>query len=401
MVKPQTAGSNHTKQNFHGLPTPAASISSRAASPDHAATPMSPRWSTRVSGPRAHHATVFPETHETLKSETPGDVGPRFRTAPVGWRGYTLDVAKWTLSSEQLRAIVSRAIRQSAETSSLRLLPLDVLDTVVPAELEALETRADNARAQYRVLAGRRNHLLHTLAGDGEPADPADVRRAAAELADLNGTLDTLAEEMYFTADQARQLHSIRDTHSYSALAMALRKLNGSFLKQAGDVQELKRGVAALELERDDAWRQAQELAQELDDANARLARSANEALRHASGMTGLDAASRAPNSKLNSDRISSTDSNGMSSATRSTFEELPPMPPLPLQRPRPLVVRTSNVVECASYGTCSAHARLSDADVRLQHSLRGVRPRAPTWTRWQWSRPKSSCTPCLVSRKS
>jgi chromosome segregation ATPase len=329
----------------------------------------------------------------------------------VRWRGFTLDVAKWTFTSEQLQAIVSRAIRQSADATSLRLLPLDVLDKDIPEELEALEARAADSRAQYKVLAGRRSYLLTSItsatqesasasASDDHSQSHGEIGRLVYELTEITSSLDQLTEDMHSMSDQIRQIRALLDTHTYSALAMALRKLNGSFLKQAADVQELRQNVAALEGERDEAWKQAQEVAQEVDELNNMMAdqvdmrassrsgssetygvgSTSQQAIpehgemdtRHGMGLEPGAAAkigsarSSKMSSRKNSVRASqisssfrrsqrsSTYSYAGSSANRSTFGEIPPMPSMPVRRP--LVVRTSDITERVSYGMLFSH---------------------------------------------
>ena len=119
--------------------------------------------------------------------------------------------------------------------------------------------------------AGRSGHD----GGAGALADGAggadDAQRTLEELRDVAEGLDGAAEELYTVADELAQLQRLRDVHQRSALAMALRKLNSSFLKQVGEVQRLREHVRALEEERDEAWREAQEVAQEFDDFADRM----------------------------------------------------------------------------------------------------------------------------------
>jgi hypothetical protein len=59
--------------------------------------------------------------------------------------------------------------------------------------------------------------------------------------------------------------------HSGSALAMALHNLHSNYVRRTADVQSLKDHVSALEVECDEAWAQAQQVAQDLDDLNSTL----------------------------------------------------------------------------------------------------------------------------------
>ena len=77
---------------------------------------------------------------------------PSFNVPAMPYRGMTMDQAKWTLTSSQLQGIVSRAIKQSAEASSIRLLRLEVLDNEIPQELTRLQNRRTEIQSNYRSL---------------------------------------------------------------------------------------------------------------------------------------------------------------------------------------------------------------------------------------------------------
>ncbi|QRW25941.1 hypothetical protein RhiXN_11018 [Rhizoctonia solani] len=162
---------------------------------------------------------------------------PTFEPVPVRWRGLTMDAAKWTFSSSQLHNIVSRAIKQSAETSCVRLLPLDVLDQELPVEVERLEQLRDVLQTKYK----------------------AQVRRVVSscrlldELEDVGVVCDQLAEDLYLVGDQLSQIARLRDVHSTSALAVALRKINQSYIRARSEVVELQAERTSLEAERDEA----------------------------------------------------------------------------------------------------------------------------------------------------
>ena len=63
-----------------------------------------------------------------------------FDPAPIQWRGLTLEAAQWTFTSDQLQEIVSRAIRQTAHESFIRLVSVQTLDEDLVRELERLDT---------------------------------------------------------------------------------------------------------------------------------------------------------------------------------------------------------------------------------------------------------------------
>lgn len=317
---------------------------------------------------------------------------PRFTTTPVRWRGYTLEVAKWTFTSDQLQAVVSRAIRQSAEASTLRLLPLDVLDDEVPDEAARLEAQSTDLKNHYKILVRKREALIASLARATDGAHSPDVaicHRMLDELSELSGNMDEVVEELHNVTDQIGQLRRLRDVHSYSALAMALRKLNASFLKQVAETQELRQQVRVLEVEREDAWRQAQDMAQDLDYYDSFMAEGRTGT--PASGGSGAfggaqedENAIKVVNASARSSRVSASRKSSVrkagfrraasgrrsqrssaasfataSSATRLTFysEDAPPVPPLPR---RNLAISTTHLQTRISPGKSHASRNYS-----------------------------------------
>ncbi|KAG9083223.1 hypothetical protein FRC07_013973, partial [Ceratobasidium sp. 392] len=178
-----------------------------------------------------------------------------------------MDAAKWTFSSDQLQSIVSRAIRQSAETSSVRLLSLDVLDQELPTEVERLEQLRVVLQTKHKAQVRRRRLLMRSLALYIDGHDPPTSRRLMDELEDVGNVCDQLAEDLYLVGDQLAQISKLRDVHSTSALAVALRKINGSYIRARSEVVELQAEKDALEAERDQAWMLAESLERELAEA--------------------------------------------------------------------------------------------------------------------------------------
>ncbi|OJT10695.1 hypothetical protein TRAPUB_12788 [Trametes pubescens] len=280
---------------------------------------------------------------------------PRFQPSRVNFRGLTMEAAQWTLTSQQLQHIVSTAIRQSADASAIRILPQETLEDELPTEMERLEARAAELKTNYKLVVRRRNASLATLAriAEGtEHVEPGTATRVAEELSDLNETLDQTAEELYTVTDQLGQLARLRDLHQRSALAMALRKLNNSFLKQVGEVQRLRDMVDTLEAERDEAWQEAQEVAQEFDDYTERImvepspsSRDATPSRRSSRVMIARKNSQRASKAGLRSSmyrrsqRSSTTSSHRYSGAASpgawappGNSEDIPPVPPIPLR---------------------------------------------------------------------
>lgn len=273
---------------------------------------------------------------------------PRFHTPSVRWRGYTMDAAKWTFSSAQLQTIVSRAIKQSAEASSIRLLRLDTLDHDIPAEVRRLEMHRTDVKAKYKMLSRRRAEILGQLASyvEGTKVEEfAIAARLVDDLKECSVALDKLAEDLHSADEQLSQLRSLCEVHSSSALAMALRKLNASFLRQLAEAQSLREQVGTLEAERDEAWKQAESLANEYDNLHEKTRtepvdnfskRSSRVIASRKSSIRFSKAGLRSARSSMSSFRMSQS----IPSGSRSAFsiEDVPPVPPIPRRRPRDII---------------------------------------------------------------
>ncbi|KAJ7624983.1 hypothetical protein DFH06DRAFT_1008230 [Mycena polygramma] len=309
---------------------------------------------------------------------------PRFQTPPLRWRGYTMDAAKWTFSSSQLQGIVSRAIRQSAEASSIRLLRLETVDQDIPDELHRLEMQRTDVKTRYKMLTRRRTNLLATLTGllDGtEQEDSTYALRIVENLKELSTELDQLAEDLHSADEQIAQLSSLRDVHSASALAMALRKLNASFLKQIAEAETLRTQVETLQAERDEAWSQAENVANEFDDLSERMEISSpgpssyNKrssrvlAVKKSSirvSKAGLRSSSRRSSvSSISGHRVSSS---GLPSAT---MEDIPPVPPMPRRRPDD--IRTDIALVSRLSTTPTSETRALDRAQEELYSMLGL----------------------------
>ncbi|KIM92215.1 hypothetical protein PILCRDRAFT_810237 [Piloderma croceum F 1598] len=272
---------------------------------------------------------------------------PKFQIPAPKFRGYTLEAAQWTFTSQQLQAIVSRAIKQSAEASSVRLLRLETLDTEMPAEMHRLEMQKMDFKNRYKFLARRRWNLLESLTThlDGlEGSDSIAAFRILEDLTEVSLTLDQLVEKLHSVTEQLGGLKSLGDVHSASALAIALRKLNASFLKQAAENQTLRQLVSTMEAERDDAWKQAEDVAQEYDDLTDRYGeelqmsgtfkspssrRSSQVSAKRKSSVLMSKAGLRS-SSLRRSQRSSGSSGHRGSMAIPAGY--VPPVPPMPLQ---------------------------------------------------------------------
>ncbi|KIY67204.1 hypothetical protein CYLTODRAFT_444190 [Cylindrobasidium torrendii FP15055 ss-10] len=196
-----------------------------------------------------------------------------FESASVQWKGLPLEAALWTLESHELQNIVSRAIRSSAQESFIRLLSVENLDTVLPAELERLDTAKMVAQSQYRFNVHRRTMLLQALVslssvGADKEKDGGGTLIAglAKQLAEVTAACDSLTEQLVTISDQVRQIQRLLDVHWGSALAIALRKLNGSYGKRTAELRDAKGRIGHLEAELSDAWKEAEKLAREIDE---------------------------------------------------------------------------------------------------------------------------------------
>ena len=222
----------------------------------------------------------------TPPSHIPQPAPIDFSSVPIAWKALTLDAAQWTFSSSELQAIVSRAIRASAEPSSIRLLPVQTIDQELGEETRRLESERMQLQAKYRFSMQRRTNLLQSLnavsfAGGSGPASSPSVAtfsqagsntspgNPASELvhrlAEISTSLDSISQNLLRISDQLAQIRALQDVHAASALAVALRKLNASYARRTKEVQSLRERVEAAEEERDEAWRVAEELAMEAD----------------------------------------------------------------------------------------------------------------------------------------
>ncbi|PBK84645.1 hypothetical protein ARMGADRAFT_1088114 [Armillaria gallica] len=273
---------------------------------------------------------------------------PRFQTPTPKWRGYTMDAAKWTFSSSELQTIVSKAIRQSAESSSIRLLRQETVDVEIPAEMEKLEKQRMDVKSRYKMFTRRRAELLESLSAavnNNTPREnpPLGVRYVE-DLKDVSAALDRLAEELHSIDQQIAQLNSLCDVHSASALAMALRKLNSSFLKEFAQSRALREQLQILEAEKNEAWQHAENMAQDFDHLSERaeLGSPDSQGKRFSRISAVRKSSIRISRAGLRSARSSVISNNRLStsSGTKSTFsiEDIPPVPPIPRHRPNDIM---------------------------------------------------------------
>ena len=211
---------------------------------------------------------------DAAQSQAPISPSPNFNTSPVRFRGLTLDVAKWTFTQDELQELSRRAICHSADPLAIRLLPSTVLDKDIPTELERLELLREDLKANYKYQFRRRQLAQKNLSIVLESMGANQVTAATKlveELYDVGNKSDQISEELHMVSDQISQLKSLLDNHSASALAMALRKINTSFMKSSAETVDLKTQIANLTAEREDAWAMADGLERELNEVKAQL----------------------------------------------------------------------------------------------------------------------------------
>ncbi|KAL1667760.1 hypothetical protein GGF50DRAFT_111916 [Schizophyllum commune] len=160
---------------------------------------------------------------------------PKFEASGVAWRAYTYDDVQSTLTSAELQAIVSHAIRASGSTENIRILPLDAVDEVAD-EQARLEERRRDIKGQYTLLARERGRLF-----DDRNRMREEAETVLEEIRGVSLALDALAEELHSVDEQISQLSTLRSAHSASALSLALRKLHSSLSRQQAENLRLKR----------------------------------------------------------------------------------------------------------------------------------------------------------------
>ena len=220
----QAPDSNATLRAGVVLPTPVTTPPGQASSKSkqrERSTSISPYTHTHSRTRTKSSASTSTSASASVMEKIARPATPTFDTTQVQWRGLTLDAAKWMFSSQELHAMVGRAIRQSADPMCIRLLPTDLLDRDLPAAVEDLEVRREEIKAKYKYLVKRRRTLMRALAASVEgAATPVSVLKLVEELSECTASCDRLSEELFLVSDQIAQIGRLRDGHSTSALAM-------------------------------------------------------------------------------------------------------------------------------------------------------------------------------------
>lgn len=148
-----------------------------------------------------------------------------------------------TFTSEELQHIVSRSIRASASESFVRLLSIENLDKVLPAELEKLENAKLITQSKYRFLVHRRTMLLQGInsrasapvAAKEREESASTISALAVQLSQTVAECDQQVGELAKIYDQQAQITKMLDVHWGSALAIALRKVSRT-IDQKGQI---------------------------------------------------------------------------------------------------------------------------------------------------------------------
>ncbi|KAG5641296.1 hypothetical protein DXG03_005560 [Asterophora parasitica] len=265
-----------------GEPSPAYPLSARSDSLAPITSPpsaismssLSPAQPSPLFSPRTPASPATPSVFKVLpKPATLVSAPPlTFESVPVQWKALPHEAALWTFDSAELQAMVSRAIRRSAPETYIRLLSLENLDKVLPAEVERLTALKATKQAQYRFLVQRRTMTLQALnssfiSADKETEDGIPMAsKLALQLSQTVAECDKLMGELLVISDQLAQISNMTDLHWASALAVALRKLNKSYAKRTQHLVAARNKISQLEAELEDAWKEAERVAKEIDD---------------------------------------------------------------------------------------------------------------------------------------
>ncbi|GJJ14690.1 hypothetical protein Clacol_008957 [Clathrus columnatus] len=355
-----------------GVPIPrtrgASFLSSQPRKASRLGTEFSPR---RPAGPRPQRnlgstknasskVASPPNTPRSFDLEPGSDGGilPDFRMRPIEWRAYTLEAAQWTFTSEQLQEIVGHAIQQSSIASTIRLLTLDVLAEIRP-EIERLEILQQDITIRYCANVTRRRVILKSLRHNVNNDDWAKRSQLIQELNDTSYLADQLTKDLFHTMHRLQRLHRLMDVHTSSALAMAVRKLNSSFVKQIDDMTHMCQYLTQIEEEKEEAWATAESLEREVMELRDKL-----EAM---SVGTPISDDSSRRNSRKRSVRASkasyrlsrSTRLSHSSTSSNYVFASPPPVPPIPrlAQAPNSRILSLNTDVSLGNHSAQSAHS--------------------------------------------
>ena len=243
---------------------------SASAIPTSTLTPSQPPATPESTRPSTPASITYRVVSKPTTLPTPTPVN--FNADPISFKGLPLEAAQWSFTSDQLREMVSRAIRDSAKEQFIRLLSLDALDNEIPEEMARLESLKFTTQAQHRFHFQRRTNLLQSLNALAN-SSPVSAEGGAStlgmliqQLAEVTASMDRFTETLLQTSDHRSQLAQVQEKHVSSALAVALRKLNASYAKRTTDLKTARARIVALQTELEEAWKVAERMAEEMDD---------------------------------------------------------------------------------------------------------------------------------------
>ncbi|KZP08349.1 hypothetical protein FIBSPDRAFT_874628 [Athelia psychrophila] len=242
----------------------------QSLAPINAAMPTFVDVGTQTSRPPTPSVEPRPVLVKTLSKAVTLTPPPQldFEKVPISFKGIPLEAAQWTFSSSELQEVVARAIRLSAREGFIRILSIETLDKTISEEQDRLATLKVTTQSQYRFQVHRRTMQLQALnsIAAAVPHDPDAVCSLAGQLSETTAACDRLMEELLRVADQQAQIAKVLDLHWASALAIALRKINKSYEKRVGELRVSQDRVEILEAELKEAWKEAEDIAREMDD---------------------------------------------------------------------------------------------------------------------------------------
>lgn len=196
-----------------------------------------------------------------------------FESIQIPWKGLPYEAAQWTFTSSELQEIVSRAIRLSAKESFIRLLSLQALDTDMVKEAERLEEERLAMQVKWRFEMNRRTMQMQALnscatvfANSGEGDKENVLGGLISQVATSIASCDSILASILQISDQQAQISVVQHRHWASALGIAVRKLNKAFERQGEEMKRAVIRIQTLEDELDEAWREAEGMAAEIDE---------------------------------------------------------------------------------------------------------------------------------------
>lgn len=172
---------------------------------------------------------------------------------------------------------MSRAVRVSAKESFIRLLSLQALDDDIVQEDIRLSEDRIAAQAKWRFEVNRRTMLINATTATLACISDGDQDHGLSKLNDviyqLAGAINSCDSQMsaiFYMMDQQMQMSSLQHKHWTSALSIALRKLNKTCERQADQLKTASSTIQTLEDELEEAWKEAEAVAKELDDLRAK-----------------------------------------------------------------------------------------------------------------------------------